>query len=80
MCYDHSAYCGGSCMLRLVILLAVVTQFTACSLLGDRRDAPWDPKGSRQLMDQIPNNEGAANQICGGHLPPDQRGHRSPRC
>jgi hypothetical protein len=68
-------------MRRLVILLAVLTQLAACSLLGDRRDAPWDPKAGRGIgMDQIPNNEGAANQICGGHLPPEERRGRSPRC
>jgi hypothetical protein len=68
-------------MRRLVILLALLTQLAACSLMGDRRDAPWDPKGGQGIgMDQIPNNEGAANQICGGHLPPDQRKGRSPRC
>ena len=68
-------------MPRLIALLALVTQFTACSLMHDRRDAPWDPRGGVGIgMDQIQNNEGAANQICGGHLPPEQRGHRSPRC
>lgn len=67
-------------IVRLIALLAVVTQLAACTLMGDRRDAPWDPKGGRQLIDQIPNNEGAANQICGGHLPPEERRGRSPRC
>jgi hypothetical protein len=68
-------------MLRLVILLAVVTQLAACSILGDRRDAPWDPKQGRGIgMDQIPNWEGEANKVCGGHLPPEDRKGRSPRC
>ena len=85
MCYSRAAYCGGSCcgsgMLRLIALLVLVTQFTACTMLGDRRDAPWDPRGGRGIgMDQIQNNEGAANQICGGHLPPEERKGRSPRC
>jgi hypothetical protein len=82
MCYDHVTYSiVRHCMRRLVILLAVVTQLAACTLMGDRRDAPWDPKGGQGIgMDQIQNNEGAANSICGGHLPPDQRKGRSPRC
>ena len=67
-------------MPRLIALL-LATQLAACSLLGDRRDAPWDPKVGRGIaMDQIPNNEGAAMSVCGGHLPPDQRKGRSPRC
>ena len=81
MCYDHVAYTSTrSSMLRLVAVI-LVTQLAACSLMGDRRDAPWDPKGGQGIgMDQIPNNEGSANQVCGGHLPPDQRQGRSPRC
>jgi hypothetical protein len=68
-------------MLRLIALLLLVTQLAACSLLGDRRDAPWDPRGGVGVgMDQIPNNTGAANSICGGHLPPEERKGRSPRC
>jgi hypothetical protein len=68
-------------MPRLVILLVLVTQLAACSLLGDRRDAPWDPKVGRGIgMDQIPNWSGEANKVCGGHLPPEERKGRSPRC
>jgi hypothetical protein len=67
-------------MPRLIALL-LVTQLAACSLLGDRRDAPWDPKVGRGIgMDQIQNWEGEANKICGGHLPPNERKGRSPRC
>ena len=67
-------------MLTRLFILVLLTQITACSLLGDRRDTPWDPKGSKQLMDQIPNWDSEANSVCGGHLPPEQRGGRSPRC
>jgi transposase len=68
-------------MPRLVILLVLITQLAACSLLGDRRDAPWDPKQGRGIgMDQIPNWSGEANKVCGGHLPPEERKGRSPRC
>jgi hypothetical protein len=67
-------------MLRLVALL-LVTQLAACSLLHDRRDAPWDPRGGVGIgMDQIPNNENAAAAVCGAHLLPEQRRGRSARC
>lgn len=67
-------------MLRLVVLLAVVTQLAACSLLRDRRDAPWDPRHPSGMIEQIPNWDGEANNVCGGHLPPEERRGRSPRC
>jgi transposase len=71
----------GTVMPRLLILLVLCTQFTACTIIGDRRDAPWDPKVGRGIgLDQIQNWEGEANKICGGHLPPNERGGRSPRC
>jgi hypothetical protein len=67
-------------MLRLVILL-MITQLAACSVLGDRRDAPWDPKQGQGIgMDQIPNNIDAAAATCGAHLPVDERKGRSARC
>ena len=67
-------------MLRLIALL-LATQLAACSWLGDRRDAPWDPKVGRGIgMDQIQNWDGEANRVCGGHLPPNERKGRSPRC
>ena len=67
-------------MPRLITLL-LVTQLAACSVLGDRRDAPWDPKQGQGIgMDQIANNEGSAMSVCGGHLPPEQRKGRSARC
>jgi len=65
---------------RLVAVI-LVTQLAACTLLHDRRDTPWDPKQGRGIaMDQIANWEGEANKICGGHLPPEERRGRSPRC
>ena len=66
-------------MHKIVIVLVVLLQLQGCSLLRDRRDAAWDPRHG-QLFDQIPNNEGAANAICGGHLRDHERGGRSPRC
>ena len=67
-------------MLRLIALM-LVTQLAACSMLHDRRDAPWDPKQGRGIgMDQIANNENAAAAACGAHLPVEQRKGRSARC
>jgi hypothetical protein len=68
-------------MKRTVILLLLATQLAACSLLGDRRDAPWDPKAGsgRTLLDQIPNNEGGAAAKCCGHLR-QCKPYQSPRC
>jgi hypothetical protein len=64
-----------------LIAVLLVTQITACSLLHDRRDTPWDPRGGRGIgMDQIANWEGEAMKVCGGHLPPEQRKGKSPRC
>ena len=65
------------------VLLVALALFTVtlqgCGLLLDRRDAPWDPKPGHTMMDQIPNNEGGANQICCGHLRVCKP-HQSPRC
>jgi hypothetical protein len=63
-----------------IVLVVVALGSTGCSLLGqDRRDAPWDPKGSRTLFDQIPNEDGAAGRRCCGHLRTCQA-HQTPRC
>ena len=64
------------------ILIVSLFQLAACAVLGDRRDAPWDPKGSAQLIDQIPAWDGAANKTCGAHLDPEvtRREGRSTRC
>lgn len=71
-------------LLKLLCLTLVIANCTACStLLQDRRDAPWDPKTGRGIgMDQIPNNQGGALQLCGGHMQPEQamREGRSMRC
>ena len=70
-------------MLRLLLLVALSSNLAACSsVLLDRRDAPWDPKKGASMMDQIPSWDGAANRVCGGHLPEDQRIRegRSARC
>jgi starvation-inducible outer membrane lipoprotein len=71
--------------MRTKILLVLLSlQLAGCStivqqLSQDRRDAPWDPKGSASLMDQIPNEDGAAMKRCCGHLRQCQA-HQTPRC
>jgi hypothetical protein len=68
-------------VLRLCLLILAAASTTACGLLQDRRDAPWDPKAGAGIgMDQIPNWQSEALQVCGGHLPPAERKGRSPRC
>jgi hypothetical protein len=72
-------------MLRRCVLavLCCASLATATGCAGyDRRDALWDPKGSAQLIDQIPSWDGAANRICGGqYSPEDQRRLKlNPRC
>ena len=67
-----------------IMLMLVSLQLAGCStvvqqLSQDRRDAPWDPKGSRSLMDQIPNEDGGAIKRCCGHLRTCQA-HQTPRC
>jgi starvation-inducible outer membrane lipoprotein len=71
--------------MRTKILLVLLSlQLAGCStivqqLSQDRRDAPWDPKGSASLMDQIPNEDGGAMKRCCGHLRVCQA-HQTPRC
>lgn len=66
--------------IKLVALSIVLAASTGCGILQqDRRDAPWDPKGSAQLIDQIPNWDGAAGRVCCGHLRSCQA-HQTPRC
>ena len=67
-----------------IMLMLVSLQLAGCStitaqLKQDRRDAPWDPKGSASLMDQIPNEDGGALRRCCGHLRTCQA-HQTPRC
>jgi hypothetical protein len=64
-------------MLRLLLLATLVTaSFTlggCAQLMRDGRDAPWDPRGSKSLLDQLPNWDNAAWRRCGAHLPEHQR-------
>ena len=67
--------------MRIKILLVLLSvQLAGCSILQqDRRDAPWDPKGSKTLFDQIPNETGGALRRCCGHLRTCEA-HQTPRC
>jgi uncharacterized protein YceK len=67
-----------------ILLVLLSLQLAGCSTvvtqLGqDRRDAPWDPKGSQSLMSQIPNETGGALRRCCGHLRSCEA-HQTPRC
>ena len=63
-----------------IMLLLLSVQLAGCSLLQqDRRDAPWDPRGSKTLFDQIPNETGGALRRCCGHLRTCEA-HQTPRC
>ena len=64
--------------LRIVLVVLAVSSTVGCASY-DRRDAPWDPKGSRTLFDQIPNWDGGAGRVCCGHLRQCEA-HQSPRC
>ena len=70
-----------------ILLVVLAVSSTGCAQLyaelgRDRRDAPWDPKPGKNLHDQIPAWDGAANRICGGHLTEEERRRtgKSPRC
>lgn len=66
-------------LIKLVTLLTALA-LTACGSLDVRRgDAPWDPKPGHTLMDQIPAWEGAALEVCCGHLR-SCKPNQSPRC
>ena len=66
-------------LLGIVLVVAAVSS-VGCSIANyDRRDAPWDPRGSKTLMDQIPNEDGAAGRRCCGHLR-QCFAHQTPRC
>ena len=70
-------------LLKLSLAVAAVSLATGCAQLAkDPRDAQWDPKGHRSLMDQIPPWDGAADKLCCQHLKDYNqcRPPRSPRC
>jgi len=63
----------------ITLLLALAVANTAGCAVQDRAKlfraqgtAPHDPAQGRQLFEQIPNWDDAAQRTCGGHLRPDQ--------
>jgi len=68
--------------MKYAIIWAAASVLTGCGLLQDPRDAPWDPPAGRALFEQIPNWDGAAERVCGGHLHPDEarRQGKTQRC
>lgn len=64
--------------LSLILTLVVLLCVTGCAM-RDRRDAPHDPKGSAQLIDQLPNWNNKAALVCCGHKR-TCAAHESPRC
>ena len=67
-------------VLMLLVVFAAAFSSVGCSVANyDRRDAPWDPRGSKTLFDQIPNEDGGALKRCCGHLRQCQA-HQTPRC
>lgn len=68
-------------LLLKLLLLALCANATGCAI-RDRRDAPWDPPPGRQLFEQIPAWNGAAERLCCQHLkdPNQCRPPRSDRC
>lgn len=65
---------------KLLVTSLLVCAASGCGLLRDPRNTPWDPPHGRTLTEQIPNWDGEALRVCGGHLPDTERGDRSPRC
>ena len=71
-------------MSRLLLIAAVsLTLLQGCAItVWDIRDRSYDPPPGRALFEQIPNWQGEAGRICGGHLSSEERQRRglSNRC
>ena len=71
-------------MSKIILVAFAVSSLLlqGCAVIRDPRDAPWDPPRGRALFEQLPNWDGAALRVCGGHLPPGEaeRQGRSRRC
>lgn len=63
-----------SLLLSVIVSLAVM----GCAH-RDPRDAAWDPPAGRQLFEQIPSWDRAAERQCCGHLRECQP-HQTARC
>ena len=67
--------------LHVCLLVLAAASCTACSMLRDPRDAPWDPRHPNDLLTQL-HFEGKDNPTqCGMRLRPDERTARhTTRC
>jgi hypothetical protein len=63
---------------NISIVLLLTSLATGCAV-RDRRDAAWDPPPGRQLFEQIPAWDNAAEKICCSsllHSTADRKGSR----
>ena len=70
---------------RITALAVAAVLLTGCAsvleeLTRDPRDAPWDPRGGAQLIDQIPAWDNAAERICCGALLGDREAYLRAQC
>ena len=68
-------------LLSLTLCSSLLLAAAGCANVQrrDARDAPWDPRPGVTMMDQIPNWEGGAGQVCCGHLR-SCKAHQTPTC
>lgn len=58
----------------LLIAAASATLLQGCAItVRDIRDTTYDPGPNRALFEQIPNWQGEAGRVCGGHLSQQER-------
>jgi hypothetical protein len=82
-------------MLGKIVIVIAALSITGCSasaqgegfwaevvreIQRDPRDAPWDPPAGRQLFEQLPAWDNAAERICCGALLGDPAAYRAARC
>ena len=60
-------------MSRLLLIAAVSSLVLQGCAVRDPRMAAWDPPANRALFEQVPNWQGEAGRVCGGHLSAEER-------
>lgn len=65
-------------LLKNLLAVLAIASLAGCATY-DRRDTAWDPRPGQSLMDQIPNEDGAAGRVCCGHLR-QCKPYQTPRC
>jgi hypothetical protein len=58
--------------LRALLLLTLCAS-AVCATGCATQTRAWDPPEGRALFEQLPNWQGKAGRVCGGHLRPEQR-------